>query len=73
MTDETKKAIEQARRYLDNHDNHMAAFVLLDLDDTKYLGLTSLAWAMDKSSSLHRNDVEFLIELLEGNGATEAG
>ena len=65
MTEETRKAIEQSRRYLDNHDPYMAAFVLRDLEDTKFLGLTSLAWAMDKAISLSRNDVEFLIELLE--------
>jgi len=56
--------INLAKRYLDT-DPHLANFVLRDLDATKEAGLSDLAWAGHRDGNLHKNDVKFLIELLE--------
>ncbi len=58
------KTIEASKKYLDT-DPHLANFMLRDLNITKEAGLSDLAWAMHNDGSLHKNDVLFLIELLE--------
>ena len=53
MTEETRQAIEQAKECMDTNPQQ-AVSILHDLEDARYLGLTTL------------NDLDLLIELLEG-------
>jgi hypothetical protein len=63
------QTIELAKQHLDT-DPHLANFILRDLPEVKELGLDDLAWAMHKEHP-HKNDVLYLIELLE-HGLTTA-
>ncbi len=61
----TTDTIERARAYLDGHDPEMAAFILRDLPEVTDAGLSDYAWALAQDAYLSKNDVLYLIELLE--------
>jgi hypothetical protein len=55
--------IALAKHYLDESP-HLANYILRDLPETKAAGLSDLAWGMHRGGC-HKNDVLYLIELLE--------
>lgn len=58
-----RRLIAQARERLDN-DPHLANYIVRDHPDVKRFGLSDLAWSIHREYG-HRNDVEYLLELLE--------
>jgi len=56
---ELKTAFEAARK---QEDLRLAVFILRDVVPEN---LKDLVWSMDQASSLHKNDVLFLFELIE--------
>ncbi len=57
--------IERARTYLDENSPGMAAFILRDLPEVAEADLSDYAWALTSDPYLSKNDVLYLIELLE--------
>ena len=61
----TRDIIAQAKRIMDEqHDYHLANYVLRDLPEIEDADLSDLAWAMHRETP-SKNDVLGLIELLE--------
>ena len=58
-----REAIREARRHVDE-DPHLANFILRDYSEVKAARLDDLAWSMHRNPP-HKNDVLYLIELLE--------
>ena len=64
-----RRFIALAKEILDKEGTydsaHLANYMLRDLKITGDAGLSDLSWSMHRNN-LHKNDVLFLIELLEG-------
>ena len=69
LIEKTKHIIAQARNMLENGDYdsiYMANYLLRDIEVVRTdSGLSDLAWTGHKCGNLSKNDVLFLIELIE--------
>ena len=63
---EQKKLIAQAKKHIAEYDFHLANYVLRDSPVVKEVKeLSDLSWAMHQDGNVAKNDVLFLIELIE--------
>lgn len=63
MTENTRKAIDSAKRHL--NDPSLATEILKPLPEVDSLGLRDLVSAMSVDNYVHKSDVLFLIQQIE--------